>query len=129
MIPKQILEAALDRVTEKRILAYFRDQLRSREQRQKVIEDINEELQSGLRDVLETLARGKFPEISELLSKLTVALHRSRWGVYLRIAFPLVSGLPILLYVGSSCCMTVPVGGMSKRAYRHLYRMSSLEKA
>lgn len=100
MSPKQMLEAALGRVTEKHLLAVFWDQLRFPEQCQQVLSEINEELKPGLRDVLETLARGKFPEISELLNKLPVALHRSLWGFYLRLALPLVAGLPILIYVG-----------------------------
>lgn len=78
--------------------------------------------------LLESLAKGHWPDVEDLLELLPVCLHRSVWGVYARVAFPLVQGLPILIYVGSSCCMTIPVGGIAKRAYRHLYRMSSLEK-
>lgn len=132
-----MLDTALDRVTSKRILAFFRDQLKTSAQRQKYLSKIRRQLKPAAINVLKTLAKGQFPEVQQLLTDLPVVLQRSTWGVYLgslswgvylRIALPLVPGLPIIIYVGSSCCMTLPVGGMATRAYRHLYRLSSLER-
>lgn len=123
--PKQMFEAALDRVVAKHILTFFRSELKTKTQRNSYLTRITANMKPGIVDILKILASGNFPEILTLLSKLPVALHCSRWGVYIRIALPLVLGLPILVYVGSSCCMTIPVGGLAARSYKHRYDLSS----
>lgn len=124
-----MLDAALDRISSKRILSLFRRHLKTSANRNKYKSKIAAEMTHELREVLKSLATGEFPEILELLKRLPVALHRSRWGVYLRVALPLVPGLPILVYIGSSCAMSLPVGGLAARAYTHMYNLSSGDKA
>lgn len=120
-----MLQAAIDRIAARRMLSLFRDSLRTREQRQK---DIHKRMKPGALEFLKMLSNGHFPDTEELLRLLPVSFHLSKWGIYARAALPLVPGLPLLIYVGSSCCMSVPIGGMAKRAYTHLYRMSSQER-
>lgn len=128
MTTEQMLDSALERVSSQRILTTFRRELKSSSQRAAVKKKIEERITLEMRQVLEKLASGSFPEILELIELLPVALHRSRWGVYLRLALPLVPGLPIIVYIGSSCAMSLLVGGLAERAYTHLYNLSSGDK-
>lgn len=120
--------SALETVSGKRILTTFRRELKSSSQRAAIKKKIGDRITPEMRKVLEMLASGSFPETLELLELLRVALHRSSWGVYLRLALPLVPGLPIIVYIGSPCAMSLPVGGLAARAYTHLYNLSSGDK-
>lgn len=83
-----MVQAALDRIAARRMLALFRDRLRTREQRQGYANQICKRLKPGALQLLDSLAQGQWPDIETLLDLLPVSLHRSVWGVYVRIAFP-----------------------------------------
>lgn len=119
---------SVNRVAAKRILSVFRHELKTMEKREEAASRIIDEMKPGMTEVLQVLATGSFPEILELLSKLPVAQQTSSWGIYLRLAIPLVPGLPLILYVGSSCSMSLPVGGLAARAYKHAYNLSAGDK-
>lgn len=118
---ESMIRAAVNKVAAKRILSVFCHELKTMEKREEAASRSIDERKPGMTEVVQILATGSFPEILELLSKLLVALQTSSWGMYLRLAIPLVPGLPLLLYVGSSCAMSLPVGGLAARAYKHVY--------